>query len=236
MRTWMPLLVLLAACDRKSPAPAPAPAPAVAPVAAPSAEASPRDAAVKAFWQWFAKNAAALHDDKDAVGVMNKITDELKKVDERVIGEIALAKDTRTLVLSADGVKEAFPAVQALYAARPVSVAGWRVEAFRQRMSAGELDGMQFKMDGKEYKPSQIAFVATRAGDKLDVELFSPTEDVSKPAKTMMFVMLDHVIGEYDSETKIGGIDFSPKSKAPKDARPLPALAHVLDEAFPRAK
>src|SRR5262249_31390024 len=150
-------------------------------------------------------------------------------VDPGVFAEIAVDKKDRSLILTADGKRELFPLVQALYAARP-TVAGWKIVAFRQRMSPDELKGLQFEMEGKKYDPRAITFSAERNRDKLDIEVYSPTEDVSNPAKSMMFTMIDHVIGEYDTETKIGSIDFGPASKRPKTAKPLSALAQLVDE------
>ena len=53
---------------------------------------------------------------------------------------------------------------------------------------------------------------------------------------TFAFVFGDDPIGEYDTETKIGGIDFLPKSKTPKEAQSLSALPAVVDKTFPPAK
>ena len=125
--------------------------------------------------------------------------------------------------------------MQALYAARP-NIAGWNVVAFRQRSDQGELKNMKFEMAGKQYDATMITFVSQPGAQKLDIVLFSPSEDVSEPVKSMMMIMLDHTIGEYDTETKIGGIDFLPKSKAPKDAQSLSALPAVVDKQFPSTK
>lgn len=219
------LLAALASCDKKQTASPTVPAPAKA---LPTAPAAGHDAAIAVFWRWFAQNAASLRADKDFVAVMNKISDEMAKIEPGLIGEIFVEKEQRTLVISADGKKQLFPQVRALYAARP-SVAGWKIVAFRQRTPLDELRGMKFEMQGKSYDATAIRFVAERNGDQLDLALFSPTEDVSDAAKTMMFVMLDHTIGEYDSETRIQGIDFAPASAAPKTARPLPSLVQLLD-------
>jgi len=230
MRPWIPLvLLLLAACDRKQPAPA------IAAPIAPSTAVTPRDAAIKSFWQWFAQNAAALYADHDLVAVMKKITVELKRVSPGMLCELSSAQEDRSLILSADGDAELFPVVQALYAARP-NVAGWKIVAFRQRRPPNELKSLEFEIEGKKYDPTACSFVAQRNGDRLDIALFSPTEDVSDHVKTIMMVMVDHVIGEYNTETRISGIDYLPRSKTWKTAKPLPALAQLLDETFPPAK
>jgi hypothetical protein len=222
MRILLTWVLLAGACEKKTSAPAP-PEKQTAPVA------GARDAAISSFWQWFAKNAARLRDNQDFVGVMNEISQQLAKIDPGVFGEIAVDKSERSLILTADGKRELFPLVQALHAARP-TVAGWTVIAFRPRMPAALLKGMQFEMEGKKYDPTAITFSAERDGDKLNIRVYSPREDVSNPAKSMMFTMIDHVIGEYDTETKIAGIDFGPASARPKTAKPLTALAQAVDE------
>jgi hypothetical protein len=219
MRILLTFVLLLGACEKKQPAPATQTAPV----------AAPRDAAISSFWQWFGKNAARLHDDKDFVGVMKEIGVEMAKIDPGVFAEIAVDKSQRSLILTADGKRQLFPLVQALYAARP-TVAGWTIVPFRPRMPAAQLEGMQFEMAGKRYDPTAITFSAARNGDKLDIEVYSPTDDISNPAKSMMFTMIDHVIGEYDTETRIAGIDFGPASKRPKTVKPLTALAQAVDE------
>lgn len=251
MRSSIALVVLIAfasACDKTpppttttapppanaTPAAAPAPGLPAAPAPTPPSPAS-RDAAIKEFWVWFATNAASLQADKDMRAVMEKISAELAKIDKGVFAEIGADKKSRTLVLSADGNKSLFPIVQALYAARP-KVAGWNVVAFRQRNDQGELKDMKFEMAGKQYDATMITFVAQPGLQKLDIVLYSPSEDVSEPVKSMMMIMLDHTIGEYDTETKIGGIDFLPKSKAPNGAQSLSALPGVVDKHFPPTK
>src|SRR5579859_2263941 len=101
MRLLLTWVLFVGACEKKPSAPVEKPAAPVEKPAAPVAGA--RDAAIGSFWQWFAKNAARLHDDKNYVGVMNEISDQMAKVDPGVFGEIAVDKNQRTLVLTADG-------------------------------------------------------------------------------------------------------------------------------------
>src|SRR5687768_6873629 len=77
-------------------------------------------AGVAAFWKWFGAHAAELH----AGGLqaaMERTTAELQKVHPGVITEIGDEGETSTLVISADGIKDVFPAVEQIVAARPAS-------------------------------------------------------------------------------------------------------------------
>src|SRR5262245_5836413 len=118
------------------------------------------------FWKWFTDHAAALHDDKDLTGVMNQISAELEKVEHGVFAEIG-GGEPRLLVISADGDRKLFPAVEALYATHP-TVPGWNIVAFRQRTTPGEA-GMQIELGDKTVAPADLKFTATTAGDKLDI-------------------------------------------------------------------
>jgi len=214
------LLVVVAACKPKE-----RPVAATAPGSG-SATTTTGDQ-VAAFWTWFGANAAALHGDEPEQA-MNKITDELVKVDRGVIAEIALDGDTRTLVVSADGKRDSFPAVEKIVAAKPAApIAGWKVVAFRQR-SNGELPVLE--SDGTKISLASTRFVATPAGDKLDLTVFVPGPGMDDDTRAQFgFLVLDHTIGEYDMETRIAGIDFAPIEKAPAAAKPIAELPAMVD-------
>jgi hypothetical protein len=219
------LVCLLALCACKGASPAPAtetatgtPATAAAPAAAPVAV---DPAKVDAFWTWFQAHAAELRADKDYQHTMESISAELEKVHPGVFAEIGgTPNGDPKLVISVDGKKDLFPVVQAVYAKRP-SVPGWAIVAFRQRDT-----GMKIDMGGKTLDPATITFAAQK-GRLLDLTLYVPAYD--KSLDQALFVLLDHVVGEYDMETKIGGIEFAPLDRAPSSARPLTELPAAVD-------
>jgi hypothetical protein len=227
---WMRLaavtLVVAAGCrSRPSPPPAPAAqqeAKSAQPSAAPAA-----DAGITAFWAWFGKNASSLLAEPDPVESMKRISAELAKINPGVFAEIASEKDHRTMVLSADGNHELFPIVKKIYAAR-VPASGWTVVAFRQRdptFNPIELNGR--KLDARTMK-----FVAARNGEVLDVTIYVPGFTNEKEFGSILFVALDHTVGEHDSETRIGGIEWDSTAKAPAHARPLTELPALIDSTF----
>lgn len=185
--------------------------------------------AITAFWRWFAANAAALRADTDLQQAMERIGAELERVDPGVIAEIAKDGDKRTLILSADGDKDLFPVVQAVYARRP-TVEGWEIVAFRPRSDLSN----SIEMEGSKVKKmSDVKFIAERAGDKLDVRLFIPAYTETEQMQLIGFLLLDHAVGEYDMETKIGGVEFDSIAHAPRSAKSLtelPALVDALEE------
>jgi hypothetical protein len=187
---------------------------------------APAGDAVAAFWTWFQKNAAELHAEADLRKVMERISAELAKVDKDVFAEIGGDAKTRMLVISVDGKKALFPKVQAIQAAAP-AVDGWKIVAFRQRSTPGDM--AKFQLGGKTLDPAQIKLVAKADGDKLDIDVYMPSFTNHDEMAQIGFIVLDHTVGEYDMETRIGAIEFLPIEKAPAAARPLADLPAIVD-------
>lgn len=189
-----------------------------------TAAVTPRAAA---FWKWFAANAATLHAEPDLRGVMEKINVELAKVDDGVFAEIGVDGDARTLVLTADGKRRLFPVVQELYAARP-TVPGWSIVAFRQRAKPGQ-PPMRIELGRTKVSPDDVKLVGKPNGNKLDIDVYIPGFTTTDQMGEIGFLLLDHVLGEYDMETRIGVVEFHAIGKAPASARPLPELPALVD-------
>ena len=182
--------------------------------------------AIGTFWAWFQKNAAELKADADLRKTMERISTELAKVDKGVFAEIGGDATTRMLVISVDGKKELFPTVQAIHKAAP-KVDGWNIVAFRQRDKPGQM--AKFQLGDKTLDPSQIKVVAKANGDKLDLDVYMPNFTTKDEMGQIGFIVLDHTVGEYDMETRIGGIEFLPLDKAPAGAKPIAELAAIVD-------
>lgn len=180
-----------------------------------------------AFWTWFQHDAEALRANKDLQQVMEQISAEIAKVAPGVFAEIGANGDDRTLVLSVNGKQDLFPAVQALYAARP-TVSHWTIVAFRQRAKPGE-PALQIQLGDVTIDPIAVKFVARRHADKLDLDVFLPGAMSDDQRGEIGFVLLDHAVGEYDMETRIAGITFGPITKAPATAKPLTELPAQVD-------
>src|SRR4051812_27545759 len=192
-----------------------------------SAPAPATASKAEAFWAWFREHAAALRADADMQKTMESISSEVEKAYPGVFAEIGKEGDDRMLVLSVDGKKDLFPAVQELYAARPKDVKGWTIVAFRPRAKPGEMPTIE--IEGKKLEPEKIKFVGAPADGKLDITVFIPGFTTMEEMGNLGFVILDHTVGEYDLETKVGGIDFAALDKAPRDAKPLSELPKMVD-------
>lgn len=218
MTRWMLLVALgLGACGGKKDDKV-VPVPAAAPVAPEAANRA------VSFWTWFSAHAAELHANPDLRAVMETISAELDKAYPGVFAEIGKTGDELMLVLSADGIKKLFPQVQEVFAARP-AVPGWKIVAFRQRDA-----GFAIEMNGTKIEPATVKFVGAPADGKLDLDVYLPGFKADdEELKKIGFIILDHVIGEYDMETKIGGIEFGALATAPPTARALTELPAMVD-------
>jgi hypothetical protein len=192
--------------------------------------AAAQPTSTQAFWAWFQKNAAALRADSDRRRTMEAISDELERAHPGVFAEIGDVGGDRELVISVDGKRELFPIVQEIYAARP-KVPGWVIVAFRPRSSPS--DPPVIEMDGKQLDSRRMKFTAGRNGEKLDITVFVPGFTTLEKLHPASFAILDHLVGEYDMETRIGGIEWAAVARAPAAARPLVELPAELDRTFP---
>jgi hypothetical protein len=192
----------------------------------------PAPSAEKAFWDWFAAHAAEAATIKTArEPVADQLAAALQQVDARLTFEIGSHPgQEHELVISADGLKSAFPAVRRLVAAAP-PVRGWRVTAFRPRKGA---DSVIQLGDGTELGADSFRFSTLAAGPKgqpLSIAIYvKGKKDAGDAAlKFAVFLFLDSLLGEYDVETWLGAIDIRPDAAAPADARPIRELTALVD-------
>ena len=94
----------------------------------------------QAFWNWFLRNDDDLmHFERDRESIFDTLASELQKVHPDLTFEFGPEEDgCREFVISAGGIKKAFPAVRSLVAAAP-ELSGWKVTAFRPRRPIGNI-------------------------------------------------------------------------------------------------
>lgn len=110
------------------------------------------------------------------------------------------------LVFTAHGSAERFADVQALTAQAPAQLP-WRVEAFRQRMPGG----FGMRMDGFDLATHELLVRVGQIDGRIALALsFSKPVpmDLQDHARHMAFILLDHMLGEYDFSVKVGVVEF----------------------------
>jgi hypothetical protein len=188
------------------------------------------------FWKWFQDHEKELYDfEKDQTRVFDSLGTALKKVHADLTFEFAPKKSDgrREFVISAGGIKSAFPKVEALSAAAP-KLDRWIVIKFRPRRPA--LNDLQY--NEKNVKASEVRYwlFKDEKPNKVGVMVFLP--GYRKGAEKddfgqIGYLFLDEALGEYDVETRVGAIVFEEQtSKYFARSRPLSELGSAFDDQF----
>ncbi|HSY93541.1 MAG TPA: hypothetical protein VK812_19435 [Candidatus Binatus sp.] len=184
------------------------------------------------FWKWFqAHDDDVFHFERNRQKVFEELAAQLRRVHSDLVFEFSsISEGRREFTVSAGGIRAAFPEVTALVHEAP-PLPHWEVIAFRQRK-----DVPKIRTGDKELDRDAVFFDYVPVDDKIDMTVFIPgmadasTQDIVG-LKTIGYLFLDAVIGEYDVETKIAGIEFVDAAAFPERRRtPLRELPDVVDK------
>jgi hypothetical protein len=144
-----------------------------------------------------------------------------------------LKNGRRDFVISAGGIKTAFPAVEALHASAP-RMKRWIVLKFRQR----RLPINDIRYADKKVRSEDVHYLLFKdeAPEKVGVMIFLD-EYKEEEKRTVWgqigYLFLDEALGEYEVEMKLGAIVFqSRQSKHFEAAHPLARLPKEFDDYF----
>lgn len=180
------------------------------------------------FWKWFSGSEHWLFADEDRDAVSDEIAERLDEVTPGLMGEAGPERfGKRELVLSADGDRELFAAVEALVAAAP-PLKQWTVTAFRQpkdlrEHGTAEEDGVRLSVD-------DVWFSHKPSGGETDLEMYvrglnaANEDEVGRPA----FVLLERALGEVVIATRVNNIGWHGLPDAPEERGLLP-LRKIVD-------
>jgi len=181
------------------------------------------------FWKWFQGNEGALFDfEKDRDRTFDRLSAEMHKVDPSLTFEFGPKQNGhREFVISADGIRSAFPAVEALFAAAP-KLPRWTFIKFRPRRPPYDIT-----YGGVSVHAAAVLARAELHGATADITLFMPGYSDSNSAYTAIaYLLLDQALGEYDVETRVGQVLIKPAEQAPRNASALSALPPSFDRLF----
>ena len=185
------------------------------------------------FWKWFEQNDDMLFDfERDRDVVFDKLASAMGKVHPDLTFEFSPVREngTREFVISAGGIKAAFPVVETLFDAAPV-LKNWLFVKYRPRRYP--LNDLQY--GGKSIAAEDVHYKMFKDGGKVGLVLFfDGFEEVENQVyQNMGYLFLDEALGEYDIETKVGFIEFrNRESEEFEGARPLLELPVHFDEYF----
>jgi hypothetical protein len=158
------------------------------------------------FWTWFEKNEARLFTfEKDQEATFDDLGNALHAVHKSLTFEFGPIQDgKREFVISADGIKEAFPKVRSLYGSAP-NLRRWTWIAFRPRRVPMDIEYLGLKVVATDVR---VLIGKPKEGDRIPLMVlfpgYLPSEE--KKYKGIAFLLLDGALGEYDVETHIGYI------------------------------
>ncbi|OFA01064.1 hypothetical protein DUGA2_43960 [Duganella sp. HH101] len=180
------------------------------------------------FWTWFQQNEDEIFNfEKNQEVVFDKLAARMQKVNPSLTFEFGPKEDgKREFVVSADGIKKAFPSVEKLCAAAP-QLKKWKVIKFRQRREPFDMN-----YGGISVRAATVTVSIARDGPKAALTVLIPgyTESKRESYAGIAFLILDQALGEYDVETRVGVIDVAAPSARYGQVRTLADLPKAFDE------
>jgi hypothetical protein len=167
----------------------------------------PKMTAQQEFWDWFVQHQIELFNfEADQERIFDQLASQLQKIDPNLTFEFGPKESRREFVISAGGIRDAFPAVRALADAAP-KLDRWQVTAFRPRRTPP--NAVEFR--GKQVAPKDVQFSLLDNGKIAGVYLFIPSFcEGDTDWKQVGYLLLDDVLGEYDVESRVGLIKMVP--------------------------
>ncbi len=182
------------------------------------------------FWDWFQDNESRLFEfEPEQNRVFGELAAALRRVHPDLVFEFGPVIDgVREFVVSAGGIRTAFPAVEKLSAAAP-ALSRWRITKFRPRRAvSGHLEFAGVRVDAGD------VWVTCRPdGERWGLTIHLPGYERTPDHRyeQIGYLWLDQALGEYDVETRISVIKFASTdhTETPLDAASLNRLPQVID-------
>ncbi|WP_169748926.1 hypothetical protein [Gynuella sunshinyii] len=179
------------------------------------------------FWNWFSTNEKAIFTfENDQEKVLDTISDNLSKYREGLVFEISQISDG----ISADGISELFPDVEALSQAAP-NFDRWVIIPFRPRMN----DYAKFNLEysGKDLDPSKIWIYSRIEEGYFDLIVYHPeySEEEREIFVSASYILLDMALGEFYVVRGIRYIDHQrvPENPIEIGLKPFSELRAIFD-------
>ena len=162
------------------------------------------------FWNWVSKHKIELEnfinsDHKD-YSIYKELTKEIKKYNAVLYPEMTLTKkDEIVLIITPDGKSEGVIPAQKLYDSKP-KLDNWVIKKFRQPK-----DKIELNFNGVEYPSSDIEIIPEMdfERDKINIKFcIRNMNSDEKKYQSLAWLYLDHILGEYNTITKVGYVDF----------------------------
>ena len=188
------------------------------------------------FWNWVTRNKIELEDfissDQEDYTIYNQLTKEMKRYNSVLFPEMTVSEnDEVVMIITPDGMPEGVLPTEKLYDSRP-DLNNWIIKKFRQ-----STDEIGLNYDGIEYPSSDIEVIPEldKERGKINIKVFirNMNFDTNKH-QTLSFLYLDHILGEYNTITKVGYIDFYhlEKDKSVENGISILELRKLIEKEF----
>ena len=181
------------------------------------------------FWNWFSKNEELyFHFEKNQEVLFSKLKTELEKIHPDLVFEFSpiFENGIREFVISADDIKSIFPIVVDLVKQAP-TFKNWKVIAFRQPHN----DVTAINYQDLTINFEDIFFRYAKDSGQIGLELNIRGFYESPEWSAAVFILLDNVLGEYDTEMSLSYIDKKVLNENEVNSLfPITALPKVIRE------
>jgi hypothetical protein len=185
---------------------------------------------ITSFWHAFSEADAALRQLP-----LRERVERSNELLERHLSGLALELSGKEedavvdLIVTAHGNIEKFPLLMQVTAAAP-ALPHYRLRAFRERTAGADF---AMGMTGFELATSDVLLCCSQDQGQIALDIRFAREidaEHEEHARNMAFIMMDHVLGEYDFAVKVGAVDFVDGSPDPQVPwTPLSAFTEVFD-------
>ncbi len=160
------------------------------------------------FWNWFTKNKTKIElfmdSDFSDYSMYNHLTKKLKSYNAILFPELTKTEgDQYVLIITPDGDEKGIEPTNKLFGKHP-KLENWIIKKYRQ-----PCDEIALNFDGIEYPSSDIEIIPEFEDNKVDLRIFVRNLNKDeKRYKSLAYLYLDHILGEFNSITKVRYIDF----------------------------
>lgn len=164
------------------------------------------------FWNWFINNKELyeeyLTSDSQDPNLTKQLSEQVKKFNFFLFLEIGINEDGQfILIITPDGNPEGIAPTKELYSYKP-NIQNWIIKKFRQPYNYLDLE---FELDGCRYKNLEIVanYELDKNREKVDLILcVKALEENPMQLKQVALLYLDHILGEFNTLTRVGEISF----------------------------
>lgn len=157
------------------------------------------------FWDWFSERSPQYFDfEKDQEKLFNELKYRLNLINPDLTFEFGpiVNNQEREFIISADGIKKSFPDVTKLVNAAP-EFSNFKIIAFRQpHIDFTQINFKDILIDFKD-----VFFRYGKDNGKIGIELNIRGYKDNTDWGTASFILLDTVLGEYDTEMNLSWIE-----------------------------